>query len=69
MNILERIQKCCQLDSVYYSRHALDEMKNEEFGRVHVNEVLESILNGEIIQEYPEDSPYPSVLFYGQTNL
>ncbi len=65
--ILENIQKSFQKNTVLYSRHALVEMRSEEFGRISDTEVFESILNSEIIMEYPEDKPYPSVLIFGKT--
>lgn len=43
-------------------------MENEEFGRILDREVYEAISNGEIIEEYWTDKPYPSVLIYGRTN-
>lgn len=42
-------------------------MRNEEFGPIFDEEVYEAIINGEILAEYPEDIPYPSVLIYGKT--
>jgi hypothetical protein len=50
-----------------YTGHAKFEMKNEEFGRIHDYEVYEAVCNGEVIEEYPEDKPYPSVLILGRT--
>ena len=31
------------------------------------DEIYLSVLHGEIIEDYPEDKPYPSYLIYGQT--
>ncbi|MGO9014841.1 MAG: DUF4258 domain-containing protein [Dissulfurispiraceae bacterium] len=31
------------------------------------NEVYEAVCGGEVIEEYPEDTPYPSVLIFGKT--
>jgi hypothetical protein len=35
---------------------------------IHRLEAIEAILNGEIIEEYPEDKYSPSCLIYGKTN-
>jgi len=43
-------------------------MENEELGQILDAEVYQAICKGEIIQEYPDDKPYPSVLIFGQTN-
>jgi hypothetical protein len=68
MDMLEYIKEYFQKSSIFYSRHALDEMRSETFGRIFDFEVSESIMNGEIIMSYPEDKPYPSILLYGKTN-
>ncbi len=31
------------------------------------DEIYFSVLNGEVIENYPNDEPYPSCLIYGQT--
>lgn len=64
---MQKILKCFESDLVLYSRHAKFEMENEEFGRIFEKEVYEAICSGEVIEEYPEDKPYPSVLIYGRT--
>jgi hypothetical protein len=42
-------------------------MDTEPLGRIEVNEVLEVLDSGEIIEEYPDDVPYPSCLILGFT--
>lgn len=42
-------------------------MKTEECGRIFDHEVCEAVYNGEVIEAYPEDKPYPSVLIFGRT--
>ncbi len=42
-------------------------MENEEFGRILDCEVCEAVSSGEIIEEYPEDRPYPCFLIFGRT--
>jgi len=42
-------------------------MEQEAFGEIKVNEVREAVLNGVIIESYPDDDPYPSCLIYGKT--
>ena len=43
-------------------------MRNEEFGPIADQEVYELVCSGEIIAQYPDDTPYPSCLIYGTTN-
>ena len=42
-------------------------MESESFGLIRVDEVLEVLDAGEIIEEYPDDQPYPSCLIFGRT--
>ncbi len=67
MELIKKIKKCNKNDKILYTQHARNEMINEKFGQIYETEVNESINNGVIIQEYPDDEPYPSVLIYGNT--
>jgi hypothetical protein len=40
-------------------------MDEEPLGRIHVDEVLQIIESGEIIEQYLDDTPYESCLFWG----
>jgi hypothetical protein len=42
-------------------------MLNEPFGRLKEDDVHEAVINGEIIEHYPSDKPYPSLLILGRT--
>jgi hypothetical protein len=42
-------------------------MESETFGLIRVDEVLEALDTGEIIEEYLDDQPYPSCLILGRT--
>ncbi len=69
MEWIQKIQKSFTSDRVYYTNHAKFEMRNEEFGRILDSEICESVINGEVIEEYLTDKPYPSILIFGKTNL
>ncbi|MBS4099506.1 MAG: DUF4258 domain-containing protein [Sulfuricella sp.] len=47
---------------VVFSGHALKRMFERTIGK---NEIVSVLTNGEIIQEYPNDQPYPSNLIIG----
>ncbi len=49
-------------DRIEWQRHALEKMMERSISRRAVKEVL---LRGEIIENYPDDKPYPSALFLG----
>jgi hypothetical protein len=42
-------------------------MREEEFGPITDQELYEAICRGEVIEMYPDDKPYPSVLIFGKT--
>ena len=43
-------------------------MEGEESGEIKDEEVFETVSAGKIIENYPEDEPYPSCLIYGRTS-
>lgn len=47
-----------------FTEHAVRQMRDR---RIKTDEVRQAILNGEIIEEYPDDKYSPSCLVYGQT--
>lgn len=61
------IRRCFDAHHVLYSGHARHEMQVEEFGPITDQEVYEAVCTGEILESYPEDTPYPSVLLLGTT--
>ncbi len=66
--MLSRIKRCFVEDKVLYTSHARIEMTEEEFGKIREQEVFEAIQTGEVIENYSDDKPYPSVLIYGNSN-
>jgi hypothetical protein len=59
------IRQC--LTNCRFTDHARKEMEEEPLGRITVVELLHALSAGEIIEEYPEDKPYPSALVLGRT--
>jgi hypothetical protein len=43
--------------------HAEEEASND---RISLTEALETISNGEILEKYPDDKPYPSCLIFSR---
>ena len=66
--MLERIRQCMRLERLLFTKHARDEMESEELGEIREEEVCEAIARGKIIEDYPEDEPYPSCLIFGRTS-
>ena len=42
-------------------------MESEPFGLIRVDEVLQALDAGKIVEEYPDDQPYSSCLILGRT--
>lgn len=67
-NIHLKIISCYENNYVLYTKHALEEMRNDKYGRIFDSDVFDCIINSSIIEEYPDDKPYPSILLYGRTS-
>lgn len=64
MNIkIEDIIVSIKNDRILITDHADEEIHNDNLS---FDEVFASVINGEIIEDYPEDKPYPSCLIYGK---
>ncbi len=59
------IRQC--LATCRFTEHARKEMEEEPLGRISVAELRHALSSGEIIEEYPDDTPYPSALILGRT--
>jgi Domain of unknown function (DUF4258) len=59
------IRRC--IPNCLLTNHARQEMEAEPLGRIVMDELLAVLDSGEIIEEYPEDVPYPSCLVLGYT--
>jgi hypothetical protein len=58
MNI-EDIRKCCSDESVFLTAHGTLRLYER---RISYDSVIAAIMSGEIIEEYPDDYPFPSCL-------
>ena len=66
--MLKAIQCCLRSDKILFTKHAKDEMEMEESGEIRESEISEAVLSGKMIEEYPDDQPFPSCLIYGRTS-
>ncbi len=60
-----KIDEAIQKNNILWSQHSDEERFNDNLKR---DEILNSILEGVIIEEYPNDKPLPSCLIYGKFN-
>ncbi|MEI6824148.1 MAG: DUF4258 domain-containing protein [Desulfuromonadales bacterium] len=59
----EQFSAAIQKGAVEWHRHALERMLERGVAR---RDVMNVLLTGEVIEEYPTDYPYPSVLMLGK---
>ena len=52
------------IKALYIMDHAYEEAQTDS---LLFDEILNNMLQGEIIEEYPKDKPYPSCLIFGET--
>jgi hypothetical protein len=61
---IEDIARLCKAQSVRWTNHILERI----FRRgIYTDDVLTALTNGEIIEQYPTDYPFPSCLMLGYT--
>ena len=49
-------------EKLIFSRHSVQKMFERKISKQNIRSILD---NGEIIKEYPEDTPYPTALILG----
>lgn len=59
---IEEIKKLSEKSKIKWSTHCLERMQERDITRADVKNCIE---NGEIIEDYPDDFPYPSCLVFG----
>ncbi len=60
---IEDIIESIKNDKIRITDHVDEEIHNDNLS---FEEVFISVVNGEIIEKYPDDNPYPSCLIYGK---
>jgi hypothetical protein len=58
----DRLREAIQNGMIEWQTHALERMMKRGISREIVKQVL---LEGEIIEDYPDDKPFPTALFLG----
>lgn len=59
------IKKALEKDNIQWSGHILTRMQQRE---IKIKDIINCLSNGEIIEFYEDDYPYPSCLILGNTN-
>ena len=66
MDVVEEIKRSVSENCYNITLHAREEMSPKE-DDISERELIEAILNGEIVEEYSNDKPFPSCLIFGRT--
>jgi hypothetical protein len=61
---MEDIVRLCGQRSLRWTRHILERLF---LRNIRVDDVITALTNGEIIEQYPTDYPFPSCLVLGMT--
>ena len=59
------IRSICNDENIFITQHALLRFKQRNISYEDIKYIIK---NGEIIEEYPEDYPFPSCLIFGLTD-
>ena len=59
---IEVLRMICKLENIEITMHAA---KRLEQRGIKINDIINCVLHGEIIEQYPTDYPYPSCLILG----
>ena len=57
-------KKLCHDETIVMTRHARQRLVERN---ITLDDIEQTILSGKIIEEYPNDTPFPSCLILGQT--
>lgn len=57
------------IEAIRHNRMRITDHADEEAGsdELSFDEIFFSVLQGEVIEDYPDDKPYPSCLIYGDS--
>lgn len=59
---IEKIRGYYEIDKILFSNHALERIRQRG---IKQRDIKNCIMSGEIIEQYPDDFPFPSCLIYG----
>jgi hypothetical protein len=62
MLLIEDIKSLCANDTIILTEHLLTRMRQRQ---IRLKDIKQTIENGEIIEQYPTDYPFPSCLING----
>ena len=61
---IETLRHYCKNDAVFVTNHAMERCRERA---IITKDILNAVMTGEIIENYPESFPYPSCLICGKS--
>lgn len=62
---IDDLRKICTVENIEITLHAAKRLEQRE---IFLNDIIACIKSGEIIEQYPDDYPFPSCLILGLNN-
>ena len=60
---LDALRRLCSRETLIVTQHCMTRLAERD---IELSEVMRAIMTGEIIEDYPDDFPYPSCLILGE---
>jgi hypothetical protein len=61
---IDSVKKLYKSEKIKWSVHCVERLQERD---ISIDDVGNCIISGEIIEDYPDDFPYPSCLIFGYT--
>ena len=58
---LKEVHRLCRMDAIYWTEHVSRRLIKR---RISPQEIITTLMNGKIIEQYPTDYPFPSCLVF-----
>ena len=59
---LDELRQLCHSETLIVTAHCMERITKRG---IELSEVIQAIMKGEVIEDYPDDYPYPSTLILG----
>ncbi|MBP5359075.1 MAG: DUF4258 domain-containing protein [Treponema sp.] len=61
---IETLRRYCKEDTIFITNHARERCRERG---ITVRDILNAVMTGEIIEDYPDDFPFPTCLLLGKS--
>ena len=64
MSAIANLRRYCENDNVFITNHAMERFRQRG---IVTDDIVNAVMTGEIIEDYPDDYPFPSCLVCGKS--